>query len=158
MRGLAWIAVAFTVGCTSSKEPDVNEIPESEAALLVRTDFSDDEAWRAICTAIRKPAGPFKAFVAFRSDPVNEGLTPDRIQTILPKDTFHSFVFIVDRIAIAGADHPILVVDLYGERGRTFRVIPSEMATVENNLSIANMDFEDFIKALDRDGVFRGFR
>ena len=46
---------------------------------------------------------------------------------------------------------------MYDEPGRTFRVIPSEMWSVENNLSIANMDFAEFADAVDEDGVFRGF-
>jgi hypothetical protein len=28
---------------------------------------------------------------------------------------------------------------------------------VENNLSLANMDWEDFAATVDEDGVFRGF-
>jgi len=28
---------------------------------------------------------------------------------------------------------------------------------VENNLSLANMDFEEFADSVDADGVFRGF-
>jgi hypothetical protein len=31
------------------------------------------------------------------------------------------------------------------------------MASVENNLSIANMDFIDFAESVDEDGIFRGF-
>jgi hypothetical protein len=46
---------------------------------------------------------------------------------------------------------------LYEEPGRTFRVIPSEMWSVENNLSVANMDFYEFADNVDLDGVFRGF-
>jgi len=51
----------------------------------------------------------------------------------------------------------VLVVDLYSDPGRSFRVIPSELWGVENNLSLANIDFEEFADAVDRDGVFRGF-
>jgi len=69
----------------------------------------------------------------------------------------YTFVFIVDHIALTHPDHPIQVVDLYTEPGRVFRVIPSEMWAVQNNLSIANMDFEDFADAVDQDGIFRGF-
>jgi hypothetical protein len=29
--------------------------------------------------------------------------------------------------------------------------------SVENNLSLANMDFEEFANAVDVDGLFRGF-
>ena len=53
---------------------------------------------------------------------------------------------------------PILVVDLRRERGRGFRAIPSTIQSIENNLSIANMDFFEFANAVDEDGVFRGFR
>ena len=42
--------------------------------------------------------------------------------------------------------------------GATFRCVPSAVQAVENNLSIANMDFEEFAGAVDEDGVFRGFR
>jgi hypothetical protein len=31
------------------------------------------------------------------------------------------------------------------------------MWQVENNLSLGNMDYNDFVRSLDRDGVFRGF-
>jgi len=63
----------------------------------------------------------------------------------------------VDRVALTDPEHPILVVDLMDQPGRTFRVIPSEAWGVENNLSIANMGFEEFAEAADEDGVFRGF-
>jgi hypothetical protein len=43
------------------------------------------------------------------------------------------------------------------ELGRTFRVIPSEMWDVENNLSLANMDFPEFAGSTGPDGIFRGF-
>jgi hypothetical protein len=29
--------------------------------------------------------------------------------------------------------------------------------SIQNNLSIANMDFEEFANSVDDDGVFRGF-
>ncbi|CAM5491672.1 hypothetical protein TPAU25S_00623 [Tsukamurella paurometabola] len=51
-----------------------------------------------------------------------------------------SFVF--------GVDEPELV---------PFRLVPSEVWSVENNIDIANMDWWDFLGALDADGVFRGF-
>jgi len=51
----------------------------------------------------------------------------------------------------------VLVVDLYDEPGRSFRVVPQEAWSVENNLSISNMDFEEFADSVDADGVFRGF-
>jgi hypothetical protein len=70
---------------------------------------------------------------------------------------------------IADPEHPILAVhndDPYDgddpeftlPRGATFRVIPSSISEPENNLRIANMDFEEFADSTDDDGVFRGFR
>ena len=69
----------------------------------------------------------------------------------------HNFMFVVDKITLSHPDNPILVIDLIGEPGRTFRVIPSAMWGVENNLSIANMDFADFADHTDSDGIFRDF-
>jgi hypothetical protein len=48
-------------------------------------------------------------------------------------------------------------MDLCNRRGRTFRAIPSQIQGIENNLSIANMDFYEFADWVDEDGVFRGF-
>jgi hypothetical protein len=64
---------------------------------------------------------------------------------------------VVDRITIASPEFPVLVIDLYADRGRTFRAIPSQIQSIENNLSIANMDFFEFADHVDLDGIFRGF-
>jgi len=34
--------------------------------------------------------------------------------------------------------------------------VPTGIQSVENNLSIANLDFADFVGAADPDGVYRG--
>ncbi len=60
-------------------------------------------------------------------------------------------------MALSHAERPVLVLDLESEPGQTFRAIPSQMSAVENNLSIANMDFEEFGDATDPDGIFRVF-
>ena len=135
----------------------MKEIPKTENSLALRTDFSDEPAWESICAAITKPVGDFRAYVDFVIDPGYDGLTAEQLPAILSEDSHRTFAFIIDRLALSHPDHPILVVDLYNEPGRTFRVIPSEMWVVENNLSIANMDFEEFADAVDGDGVFRGF-
>ena len=49
------------------------------------------------------------------------------------------------------------MVDLWREPGREFRAVPAAVQAVENNLSIANMDFAEFAGAVDEDGIFRGF-
>lgn len=132
-------------------------IPETQDALVLRTDFTDDTAWDVLCTAIREPVEEFQAYVTFVSDLEYEGRTTEELLALVPHSSDHTFMFIVDRTTFAHPDHPILVVDLLTEPGRTFRVLPSEMWGVENNLSTVNMDFREFADAVDPDGVFRGF-
>jgi hypothetical protein len=129
-------------------------IPETGNALVLRTDFSDDSSWRTICAAIRAPA-IFRASVEFFSDPAYDRAPPERLIQQMPDS--HTFVFVVDALTVQHPEHPVLVIDLFAEPGRTFRVIPSSMWSVENNLSIGNMDFEEFADSVGVDGIFRGF-
>ncbi len=135
----------------------LKKIPTTKNSLALRTDFSDESAWAAICSAMQKPVGEFRAYVHFVSDSEYEGVSIEQLPSILSEDSHRSFAFIIDHMALSHPEHPILVVDLHDKPGRTFRVIPSESWAVENNLSIANMGFEDFADAVDRDGIFRGF-
>jgi uncharacterized protein DUF6924 len=135
-------------------------IPNTEDALVLRTDFSNSAAWEEICAAIRQPVGDegFQAYVEFVSDPAYDGVNVEQLLSAIPKDYNHSFLFIVDQVALSHSEQPVLVLDLEFEGGQTFRAIPSQMSAVENNLSIANMDFEEFAEATDPDGIFRGFK
>ncbi len=147
------------------REDFVKNIPQTENALVLRTDFSDDGAWESICAAIREPwyldvvweVSEIRANVDFVSDPAYDGIDLQQVLSLIPEDWTHGFIFVVDQLALSHPDHPVLVIDLFSERGRTFRVVPSEMWAVENNLSLANMDFRDFADAVDPDGIFRGF-
>jgi hypothetical protein len=143
---------------SGSAEVRVKKLPKADNSLLLRTDFSDDAAWAALCDAVQVPSEEgFQARVDCISDPAYDGLTVEQLVGLAPKGGDHTFLFIADRIALTGAEWPVLVVDLYDEPGRTFRVIPREMWGVENNLSIANMDYYEFADSVDPDGVFRGF-
>ena len=135
----------------------MQDIPETENALVLRTDFSDNAAWESICAVIREPVGEFQAYVDFLRDPEYDGLTPMQLPSLIAQGSFRPFIFLVDRIALSHADLPILVVDLSNELSQSFRVIPSQMWSVENNLSLCNLDFADFAKSVDPDGIFRGF-
>lgn len=133
------------------------QLPTTRRSLLLRADFSDDESWRSLCAAIQAPVGDFKAYVECVSDRVFEGITVSDVLSLLPESWDHSVLFLADRTALASAEQPILVVDLLREPGRSFRVVPREAWSVENNLSISNMDFSEFADNVDADGVFRGF-
>ena len=137
----------------------MKQILETENPLVLRTDFSNQAAWETITGLIQKPVGifRFRANVEFVDDIEYAGITKDQLLELIPKDYSHSFIIVVDRTAISLPDHPLLIVDLYERSGREFRAIPSQVQGIENNLSIANMDFEEFAESVDESGVFRGF-
>jgi len=135
----------------------VKPLPQTENSLVLRTDFSESAAWSDICAEIQQPVGEFMAYVECVSDPEYEGLQPEQLVSASALGPYRGYVFVVDRTTLTHPEHPILVVDLHNEPGRTFRVIPAEMWAIENNLSLANMDFDEFADAVDEDGVFRGF-
>jgi hypothetical protein len=142
--------------------------PNGGTSLLVRTDFNDDERWREIALAAMAPEGSgmedfpiFEVGLTCIDHRDNDGLTVDDLVARIGYDPPY-YAFIADAVTMRHPEMAILVVDCgrtdFGhEPGRTFRVIPEQMQSVENNLSIANMDFRDFADAVDDDGVFRGF-
>ena len=136
-------------------------LPKTANPLVIRTDFENEQAWKAICDLIRSPNSDsgvaFYAHVEFLEDKDYRGLSKEELLAAAPEGYAHSFFFVVDGVAVAGREFPVLVVDLYETRGRSFRALPSQVQSIENNLSIANMGFEEFADAVDGDGVFRGF-
>ncbi len=135
----------------------MKKIPATDKSLALRTDFSDESAWQEVCAAIQRPVGEFRAYVDFVNDPDFAGMGSKEVSAFLSGDPDRVFVFIIDHVTLTQPEHPILVVDVFDEPGRTFRVIPSEAWNVENNISLANIDFVDFANSVDADGVFRGF-
>lgn len=129
------------------------------SSLLVRTDF-DDGAWRAAAdAALRENHDGFRASAEPVSDPDFDGADWQTVRAAVPaNDRGASVLFIADRTALTSAGHPVLVVDLLPDSQRQpFRCIAAELWNVDNNLNLANMDWEDFARAADPDGIFRGF-
>ncbi|MDB6108573.1 MAG: hypothetical protein JWR69_323, partial [Pedosphaera sp.] len=122
-------------------------------------DFSDQSAWEGICATIGEPAGDlgFLANVECVDDAEYDGVRAEQLLKSVPEDYPFSFIMLLDHTAISQPDHPLLIIDLLEEPGREFRAIPSQIQSIENNLSIANMGFEEFADAADESGVFRGF-
>ena len=135
----------------------MKQLPQTENPLVLRTDFSNQPAWERICAAIREPVEGFRAYVEFVDDAAYQDMTKEQLLRLVPRGYAHSFIILVDRTAISSPEFPLLVIDLYAEPGREFRAIPSQVQGIENNLSIANMDFYEFADSVDEDGVFRGF-
>jgi uncharacterized protein DUF6924 len=156
-------------------------IPLGEHTPFIRCDFSDDVTWQSVREEVLKPNAELQemfdlmmaanahleretgdvagciAYVDILDTPRFADLSLDELLQLVPPDFPHTFLFIFDQVTASHAEHPILVVDLYHERGRTFRALPNQIQAIENNLSIANMDWEDFAGSLDSDGIYRGF-
>ncbi|MFJ8834386.1 DUF6924 domain-containing protein [Micromonospora aurantiaca] len=132
-------------------------LPDTLCTLVLRTDFSDEAAWEAVSSASIAPSvDGFAASLSFVSDRAFAGLAPEQVAA-LPTAIYRSILFLVDSVTVTNVETPLVALDLLHQPGRWFRVLPTEMWSVENNLSIANMDFFEFADAADRDGVFRGF-
>ena len=110
----------------------------------------------------------FRAYVEFVDDQALAGMGISELLQIVPAESTERFVFLVDEQTLSHRDRPILVVNLYDwaedipdQRkgplyGTSFRVVPSEMWAVQNNLALANMDWEEFAADVDNDGILRG--
>lgn len=153
-------------------------LPQTDKTLLIRTDFSDNAVWQDILSAASMPGPKFQehlksmnAIYKAMGEPRDEietnlhivddreyaGATPEQLLGALEENSNHILFIIADQTAICDSDHPVLIVDLIWEKGRTFRALPSCVFEIESNLSICNMDWEDFADAVDDNGVYRGF-
>ena len=134
-------------------------IPDSANPVVLRTDFSDDQAWSRLCALISSPIGRdgFLASVAFVEDPSFADLPPEALRARISGSHRHSFIVIADHTTFSMPEQPLLVMDILDAPGRFFRALPIRIQSIENNLSIANMGFGDFAEAADANGIFRGF-
>ena len=133
-------------------------LPSHDPAMVLRTDFSDEPGWAAVRDALVAPSEDgFKAIVQLVEDRGLADLTVGELLALVPPDSDHTFLLVVDRITLTTPGSPLLVVDVVGAPGASFRTVPGEVHAIEANLSIANLDFEDFAGAVGDDGVFRGF-
>ena len=129
----------------------------SDVPLVIRTDFSSPDAWAALCARIQRPDPLFRASLTYVDDPDFAGLSPDDLQArgYYEKQTF---AFLADRLTMTHPEHPVLVVFDFEEAHVEFRAVPAEIPAIENNLSLGNMDPEDFAESAGVDGIFRGFQ
>lgn len=113
-------------------------------------------AWETLVLEATSPYGPdgFSAFFRAVSDTVFEGMTPYDLARV-PGDA--RLVFAADGFAMVSGEKTVTAVDRDKVPGRSFRVVLPEVWGVENNLRLGNIDFHDFLRAVDNDGVFRGF-
>jgi hypothetical protein len=134
-------------------------------ALLIRTDFSDDAAWNesvrlasAEYPAPRGYGGTFSAQFEVVNDETLAGLDAQAVAQRISrtgKEDASFVLYLADEQTMADPERTVRAV-LLGDPDEQFRVAPGAFWMVENNLTIANADWEDFAASLDADGVYRG--
>jgi hypothetical protein len=137
-------------------------LPPTAAAPVLRIRFVEDALWERLQAEIVSPTEEgFRATVEFvddrRFDGLGEGDVIKGVPGSYPGTYPHAVLFVVDAVTAGSPDDPILVIDAHDEPEPSFRSTPRGIQSIENNLSIANMDFEEFAAAADPDGIFRGF-
>lgn len=171
---IAAVATLLANGC-SQRFNAMHEATEHDP-WVIRTDFSSDDKWasvRKLIGAPQKDSGmEFLAYVRYVTDDKFRDKETRDLVLSLPDDYPRMFCFVVDRQCIENPEHPVLVVGFYPSDHESFdlcprdtpecdilffRALPSQIQAIENNLSLANMDLEDFANSVDSDGVFRGF-
>lgn len=125
---------------------------------LVRTDFTDDAAWQSLMQAAtaESPEG-FRAYLKIVDDRGFDNCSADELIQRGEGWDDAAVLFVADHKALSDPEQPILCVDLIDQPGRSFRCIPSELWGVDNNLALANMEFDEFATSVDSQGVHRGF-
>ncbi|MFJ2261082.1 DUF6924 domain-containing protein [Streptomyces sp. NPDC087844] len=126
------------------------------ATPLVRTSFSDERSWQTLLVHVGTPSeDDFLANVDIVDDVAYADCSPERIAGLTPPEK--RLVVIADEHALTAPGNPLLVVRTGSVRPAELRVVTSELWSIENNLTWANMDWDEFVRAADEDGVFRGF-
>ncbi|MEW1642242.1 hypothetical protein [Streptomyces sp. NPDC091219] len=148
------------------------------AAVIIRTDFSDEAAWRQVAEELEESApddDPAESYDVVDAPELADADT----DTILAAVAVHeelweqlSVVFVADSKTMRFKTRTLLTVttmtrEIMGEQGyeamtefgREFRTVPSGLHSIHANLELANMDFEDFSAKAHRDpeGIFRSF-
>jgi hypothetical protein len=138
--------------------PTVEEY-DSMNPLVIRTDFTDEDAWNQVVAELRKPwvdDEPVEPHLI--SDPAYAGASTERVlqdvRAAMPGASRPGAIFIADGTTMRSTVHPLLAVSTEwdGEPfeedeedfATQFRLVPDAAVEISTNLGLANMDFEDF--------------
>jgi hypothetical protein len=103
----------------------------------------------------RETLDGFRAYVELVDSRRWYGRTPEEIRAAVPSKSAQ-VLFVADDVCLDATEFPVLVIDLFEDR-QPFRCVVTELWGVDNNLNLANMDWETFAESVDDEGVFRGF-
>jgi hypothetical protein len=153
--------------------PDSSNI-EAFDALVIRTDYGDEQAWQAVKAALAEPVrigGEVRSYTAHIVDDSSwAGATVDEVLAAVAGHLdYLSVVFLADLTTMQAGHHALLAVtnakpgeeyyEAMTEFGREFRTVPAGAHEIHTNLTLYNMDFNEFSAAAHRDpdGVFRSW-
>ncbi|MER5307567.1 hypothetical protein ABT034_07240 [Streptomyces sp. NPDC002773] len=91
-------------------------------ALVIRTDFSDDESWNAVVRELRQAWGPddeFPASVQVVDAPAWSGATADEVLVAVDEDKYLNVVFLADRHTMQSPARALLALTRSGRTRAT---------------------------------------
>ncbi|MEU8712418.1 hypothetical protein [Streptomyces sp. NPDC048663] len=142
------------------------------AALIIRTDFSDETAWQGVQAALLAPwsAGGYEPHVHVIDDPAWDGAAAGDVIAAVSTDEDLSVVFLADSVSMQDRQQSLLAVAVltrdecdsdeeFEAYSGSVRTLPTAIHDIHANLSIANLDFADVAEAARADGagIFRSF-
>ncbi|MFG2779507.1 DUF6924 domain-containing protein [Streptomyces prunicolor] len=145
---------------------------DRDAALIIRTDYHDEQAWAAVRAELMRSwgDGDFEPYVHIADDPKWVGYTSAQILSAALTDDELSVVFLADRDSMSDGPVTLLAVAVLAREecdsdeefeadGGEFRTVPAGVHEIHANLMIANLSFGDFKEAAEQDpqDTFRGF-
>ncbi|MFH8402668.1 DUF6924 domain-containing protein [Streptomyces anulatus] len=159
----------------------MKELPEivkadEWAPLIIRTDYTDDSAWREIIAELGRVAEvrAWESPAHLVDDRRWGGVTGEEALVAAARDEELSVVFLADGVTMRSPLRPLLALDLGADDDedldpmyyqelidapapREVRVVPAAAHMVHGNLQLANVDFPEFAEeaAVDPDGVVR---
>jgi hypothetical protein len=149
---------------SSARSSATDSLPRTVGVPFIRVDFATPAAWDRLKKIVSRPDDSgYTANLEYVEDRaltgLDEGALESRFPRLYPDAYGHPVVFVADAAAMRPPDYPVLVMNLNRrETSRPFRAVPGEIASIEANLSLANMDYFEFVENAGSDGVFRGFR
>lgn len=133
-------------------------LPDSEIYLLVRTFFGDDAGWDELTAIVAEETDEgFVATVQVVDDVQFDGYSPAELEVAHPhRNDGWDVLYIADELAVTQPAHPLLLIRVGNSEDRPFRCRADRLHEVDANLSLANLDWDDFRDQVDESGVYGG--
>ena len=157
------LAPAWSPSATPAAEPTEPPMTIEEyevmEPLVVRTDFTDEDAWNRVVEELHTPwVDDYTVDPYLISDPTYADVPAERVlqavRRALPEPSLPGAVFIADGATMHEIGHPLLAVSTEWdgepfaedeeEFVTQFRLVPDAAVEISVNLGLGNMDFEDF--------------